>query len=82
MARQLHRIGMESDFIILYNSKPDFDIPEYIHTYSLGIDSKSSVVKIILQIMKSISGVNSFLDGREYVLMTAHLPMAEVVDYV
>ena len=79
MARQLHRIGMESDFIILYNSKQDFNIPEYIHTYSLGIDSKSPVIKIILQIMQNISGVNSFLAGREYVLMTAHLPMAQIL---
>ena len=70
LARQLHEFGIESDFVTIYNKKPGYDIPGYIHFFSLGIEDKPLAC---FRIMKAIPKVNRFIFGKEYVLITAHV---------
>lgn len=72
LARQLYELNIESDFIIISNRVPDYDIPEYIHVFSLG-------VPFVIRSDRSnfIARANSFISGKEYVLITAHLGMAQ-----
>lgn len=70
LASQLHKFGIESDFVTIYNRNPDFDIPDYIHAFSLGIDDKPLAC---FRIVKAIPKVNRFISGRQYVLITAHV---------
>ena len=70
LARQLHKFGIDSDFITIYNKRPDYDIPGYIHSFSLGIEDKPLAC---FRIMKAIPKVNRFISGKKYVLITAHV---------
>lgn len=70
LARQLHEFGIESDFVTIYSRKPDYDIPGYVHIFSLGIDDKPLAC---FKIMKAIPKVNRFISDKEYVLITAHV---------
>lgn len=70
LAKQLYQLKIESDFIIIYNKKPDYDIPDYIHIFSLEIeDRRGECLEIIMKVPK----VNAFISNQEYVLITAHL---------
>ena len=40
LAEQLYEYEIESDFIIVYDKKADYDIPDYIHVFSLGLKEK------------------------------------------
>lgn len=70
IAKQLYRFNIESDFVTIVDRKPDYDIPNYIHVFCLGIkDSPKGVQDIIMAVPK----VNAFLADKEYVLITAHV---------
>lgn len=70
LAKQLYQLKIESDFIIIYNKKPDYDIPDYIHIFSLEIeDRRGECLEIVMKSPK----VNAFIADKEYVLITAHL---------
>lgn len=79
LARQLYIMGIESDFITIYNVRADYDIPDYIHEFSLGIDIQSSFIKTFQRIIQGVNGVNEFISGKDYVLITAHLQSAELL---
>lgn len=79
LARQLYIMGIESDFITIYNVKADYDIPDYIHEFSLGIDIHSSFIKTFQSIIQGVDDVNEFISNKDYVLITAHLPSAELL---
>lgn len=71
LARQLYELDIESDFITISDREPDYDIPGYIHVFSLGVPfiTRSSTIGFVLK-------ANAFISGKEYVLITAHLGMA------
>lgn len=73
LAKQLNKLNIESDFVTIYSHKPDYDIPDYIHTYSLGI--KDQLLACVL-IVRWVSRVNNFISDKEYALISAHLPTA------
>lgn len=75
LAKQLSMLDIESDFIIIYNTKADYNIPEYIHVYSLGIEDKSLAC---WRMIKWVTKVNKFLDDKKYVLITAHLQPSQL----
>ncbi len=79
LAKQLHRLNIESDFITVYRTKSDYDIPEYVHIYSLGLDEQASPVRIISGMLCGVAGANAFLSEKEYTLITAHLPMSHIL---
>jgi glycosyltransferase involved in cell wall biosynthesis len=79
LAKELYKLNIESDFITVYSSKADYDIPHYIHTYCIGIAESSSVLGIFLDIVKSIPRVNAYISDKTYLLITAHLPVAQIV---
>lgn len=78
LAKQLYKSKIESDFVTVYN-KQDYDVPEYIHIFSLGLDWRSSFIKIFLEIIKGVAGVNAFISDKKYVLITANLPMSHIL---
>ncbi len=71
LAKQLYEFHIKSDFITVYDHRPDYDVPDYIRVFSLGIQDKALAS---VQIMKWIPKVNKFLADKEYVLITSHLP--------
>lgn len=75
LAKQLYKSKIESDFVTVYNKK-DYDVPDYIRIYSLGLDWQSSFIKVFLGIIKGAAGVNAFISDKKYVLITANLPMS------
>lgn len=70
LARQLYKFGIESDFITIYDRKPDYEIPYYIHIFCLGIEDS---YRGLWNIAKAVPKVNTFLADKEYVLITAHV---------
>lgn len=70
LAEQLYKRGIESEFITIFDNEPDYDIPDYIHIFSLGIKDK---ILECLEIIKRIPKVNAYISGKEYVLITAHV---------
>lgn len=64
---------IESDFITIYNIKPDYDLPDYIHVFSLEIDGNSPFLKTFFKIVIGASKVDQFICGKEYGLISAHL---------
>lgn len=70
LAHQLYEQGIESDFVTIFNNEPDYDIPEYIHVFSLAIEDKPLEC---LRIIKKIPKVNKYISGKKYVLITAHV---------
>lgn len=75
LAEQLYMSGIESDFVIIYDAKADYNIPEYVHVYSLRIKDKPWAC---WRMIKWISKVNDFLKNKEYVLITAHLQPSQL----
>lgn len=73
LAEQLYEIGIESDFVLVYDLTADYEIPKYLNVFSLKIDAKDTSLKALLGIMSSVWKVNQFISGKEYVLITAHL---------
>ena len=70
LARQLHKLNIESDFITIYNRQPDYEVPDYIHVFSLDITNRTGEW---IDVIKAVPKVNSFLSDKEYVLVTAHV---------
>lgn len=73
LAEQLKDIGIESDFVLVYDTAADYEIPEYFNVFSLKIDVRDTSLKALLDIMKAVPKVNRFIVDQEYVLITAHL---------
>ncbi len=40
LAKQLYKCNIESEFITIYNKEPDYDIPNYVHVFSLEIEDR------------------------------------------
>lgn len=78
LAKQLYKSKIESDFVTVYNRK-DYDVPDYIHIFSLGLDWHSSFTKIFLEIIKGAVRVNVFISGKKYILITANLPLSHIL---
>lgn len=74
LAKCLYAQKIESDFVIIYDKKADYEIPSYIHILSLGLKDPFLTR---LSIIKQIPKVNAFISGKEYVLITAHLYSAQ-----
>ena len=70
LAQQLYKLNIESDFIIIYNKIPDYDIPSYVRIFSLEIEDKQGEC---FEIIKAVPRVNAFISSNKYVLITAHL---------
>lgn len=71
LAAQLHEFHIESDFITIYDSACcDYEIPDYIHIFSLGIPYRHLAC---VWSIKYIPEINRFISGRNYILITAHL---------
>ncbi len=70
LARQLYQLNIESDFITIYNRQPDYEIPDYIHVFSLAIANKTGEW---IEVIKAVPKVNIFLSDKKYVLITAHV---------
>lgn len=73
LAEQLKEMGIESDFVLVYDTVADYEIPEYLNVFSLKIDVRDTSFKALLGIMKAVPKVNSFIANKEYALITAHL---------
>lgn len=73
---------IESDFVTIYNIKADYDVPDYIHVFSLGIDENSSFVKTFFCIIKGVLKVNKFIYKKEYVLISAHLQPSQFLAFL
>lgn len=70
LAEQLYKLKIESDFIIIFNKKVDYSIPNYVHIFSLQLnDPYLTRFSLIRQIPK----INAYISDKEYVLITAHL---------
>ena len=79
LAEQLYEYEIESDFIIVYDKKADYDIPDYIHVFSLGLKEPFLTR---FSIVVRIPTINRFISGKKYVLITAHLqPAQQVASY-
>jgi glycosyltransferase involved in cell wall biosynthesis len=74
LAKQLYEQNIGSDFVTVYNSRPDYDIPNWIQTYSLGL---TDPFLTRFSIIKCIPEVNKFISNKNYVLITAHLNPAQ-----
>lgn len=70
LAKQLHKMDIDSDFITVFKKKPDYDIPEYVRIYSLELD-ESCVTWAML--IRCLPRVNAYIADRKYILITAHL---------
>lgn len=70
LAEQLYKQGIESEFITIFNKKPDYDIPDYIQIFCLKIEDKALEC---FEIIKKIPKVNAYISGKKYVLITAHV---------
>lgn len=79
IAKRLYELNVESEFIILYSSEPDYEIPEYISIFSLGIEESDSIIRKIFHIIKWRFKVNRYILDKEYILITAHLPMSHIL---
>ena len=73
LAVQLHKLGIESDFVTIYDALPDYALPDYIHIVSAGISTKTSPLRTLMHIFRAVPRINAFISGKEYVLVTAHL---------
>lgn len=73
IARQLFELNIESDFITVFDKKADYDIPAYIHLFSLCLKEPFLTR---LSIIKMIPEVNAFIADKQYILITAHLQPA------
>lgn len=76
LARQLHKLGFDSEFITIYDSEFDYEIPDYIDIFPIGIDAKAPSFVTFFNIIRSMSKVNNFISGKKYVLISAHLQPA------
>lgn len=76
LARQLYQLNIESDFITIYNRISDYDIPDYIHVHSLGIENKTGEW---FEVVKAVPRVNAFLSDKKYVLITAHVQPSQLL---
>lgn len=79
LARELYSLNIESDFVTIYNTNADYDIPSYIHIYCIGTREGASFANVFLNLIKSISKVNAFISNEQYILITAHLPMSHIL---
>lgn len=70
LARQLNHMDIESDFVIIYKKKPDYEIPEYINIFSLDLDEMETTW---LNLCRCLPKVNEYLSNKDYCLITAHL---------
>lgn len=77
LAKQLYKMDIESDFVTIYDTRADYDIPGYIHEFSLGLNECASFIKTFRSVMQGVHKVNQFISDQEYVLITAHLRPAE-----
>ena len=51
LAKQLYKQNIKSDFIIIFDEKPNYDIPKYIKVFSLEIEDKPlECIKIVKQV--------------------------------
>ncbi len=74
LAKGLFKLNIESDFVTVYNRKNDFDIPDYIHVFSIGLKEP---ILTRFNLIKCVPKVNKFISGKKYVLITAHLNPAQ-----
>lgn len=70
LAEQLYKQGIESEFVTIFDSEPDYDLPHYIRVLSLEIKDKPLEC---MEIVKKVPKVNAFVSGKDYVLITAHI---------
>ncbi len=70
LAAQLYKQGIKSDFITIFDEKPDYDIADYINIFCLKIEDKPLEC---IEITKAVLKVNAFISDKDYVLITAHL---------
>lgn len=73
LAIQLHKLGIESDFVTIYDALPDYDIPDHIRIFSIGISTKASSLTVLIDLLKAVPRVDTFISGKKYILITAHL---------
>lgn len=76
LAKQFHKLSIESDFVTIYNRKPDYDIPDYIDVLSLGIENRPGEH---WDIIRAVPKVNAFISGKEYILITAHVQPSQLL---
>lgn len=76
LAKQLYQFGMESDFVTIYNRKPDYDIPKYVHVFSLDIENRPGEH---WDVIRAVPKVNEFISGKEYALITAHVQPSQLL---
>lgn len=72
-------MGIESDFVTVYNTDSDYEIPDYIHMFTLGIDDRLPYVKILFRVIRGVHNVNAFICNQSYILITAHLLMSHIL---
>lgn len=74
LAEELFNLGIESDFVTVFNTESSYDIPDYIHIFSLGLNNPFLTR---FSLIKWVPRINQFILGKEYVLITAHLQTAQ-----
>ena len=74
LAGQLYEAGISSDFVTVYDTKADYELPEYVQILSLGIADQGDFSDTFFKVVSQVHRVNAFISGKEYVLITAHLP--------
>lgn len=70
MAEELYKQGIESEFVTIFDSEPDYEIPGYMHIFPLKIKDKPLEC---LKIIEAVPKVNAFISGKKYELITAHV---------
>lgn len=73
LARRLFELDIESDFVTVFDRKADYDIPEYIHVFSLCLKEPFLTR---LSMIKLVPKVNDFISNKQYILISAHLQPA------
>lgn len=73
LARRLFELNIESDFVTVFDKKADYDIPEYIHVFSLCLKEPFLTR---LSMIRLVPKVNAFISDKQYILISAHLQPA------
>ncbi len=74
LSAQLYKQNIESDYITVFEAAVDYDVPDHIRVFSLGIEDKPLEC---IKIAEAVPRVNAFIADNEYMLITAHLQPAQ-----
>lgn len=78
LSEQLNKQGFQCDYITLYKNGDDYELPEYVNVFSLGIPCNANKLKKMALLFKGAPVVNRYLKNKTYSLVTAHLPMSHI----